>query len=213
MILGIFALVLAVTVHEFCHAVTAVFLGDPTPRIHGRVSLNPMRHLDPLGSIVVPLVLYISHAPVFGWAKPVLFNPNNLRKPTRDSALIGLAGPASNLLMAIVTAIPLKYLAATAFANTVFFEFIGVFFIVNISLFSLNILPFPPFDGSKIIGLFIPYRFRRQYDVFLEKGVLWVLVFIAFDQMILSWLIGFSIINYVLNQIGTFLLLLVGLGT
>ncbi len=206
LILGIFALLMSVTIHEFCHAVTAVFLGDPTPRIHGRVSLNPMRHIDPLGTLA--LIFF-----KFGWGKPVVFNPNNLKKPTRDSALIGLAGPASNLLMAIVAAIPLKYLATTAFSQTIFFEFIGVFFVVNILLFSLNILPFPPFDGSKIIGVFVPFRFRRAYDAYLESGVVWVLIFIAFDQMILRWITGFSVLNYLIGTISTLVLSLVGLGS
>lgn len=206
MLLYIIALVVAVTIHEFSHAWVATRLGDPTPHIHGRVTLNPLKHLDPLGT----LALIFFH---FGWGKPVPFNPHNLRKPTRDSALIACAGPASNILTAILCAIPLKYLAATAFASTIFYSFIGSLFAVSIVLFSLNILPLPPFDGSKVIGIFIPRKWKYEYDQFLENGVTWVLIFIVFDQMIVKHLLGESILGYVVGAITNAIFALVGLGS
>ncbi len=205
-IFNIIALVIAVTIHEFSHAWTATRLGDPTAHVHGRVTLNPLKHLDLLGT----LALIFFH---FGWGKPVPFNPHNLRKPTRDSALIACAGPASNIITAILCAIPLKYLAMTTFAATLPYAFIGHLFGVSIFIFALNVLPFPPFDGSKIIGIFIPHRYKYQYDRFLENGVTWVLIFIAFDQMIIKYLTGESVLGTIIGGMASWIFALVGLGS
>lgn len=206
MIFNILALIVAVTIHEFSHAFAATRLGDPTARVLGRLSLNPLRHMDPLGTLA--LIFF-----GFGWGKPVPFNPQNLRKPTRDGALIAFAGPISNILTAILCAVPLKYLQGTAFAETPFYVFLWHLLYVSILLFALNVLPFPPFDGSKIVGIFVPYHLRGRYEHFLESGVMWVLIFIAFDQMILKSIADFTILGTIISTITTWILTLVGLGS
>lgn len=205
-LITIIALLAAVTIHEFAHAFVATRLGDPTPQIQGRVSLNPLRHIDPLGTFA----LIFFH---FGWGKPVQFNPHNLRRPTRDSALIALAGPAVNILTAILCAIPLKYLSGSQFGGVFVRDFIQALFEISIYLFALNILPFPPFDGSKIVGLLVPFHQRHRYERFLEDGVTWVLIFILFDQIVVRNIFGVTILGYIVGTVASAIFALVGLGS
>jgi len=200
----------AVTVHEFCHAWVADRLGDPTPRMQGRISLNPIRHFDLFGTI--SLILF-----KFGWGKPVQFNPHNLKYPKRDSALIALAGPMANLITALALATPLRLLdqqMTLESSGTVVFLFIILKGISDISviLFSLNMLPFPPLDGSKIVGLLVPKRFERHYAEYLFKAPQYGILFILFDVFFIRNVFGFSVLGTIVGAIAQWVFALVSLG-
>lgn len=177
------ALVLSITVHEACHAAMANFLGDPTAKNEGRLSLNPARHLDLLGT----LMLFVAH---FGWGKPVPYNENNLRNPRLDSALIAAAGPLSNLLTALILALVLKYVTLFSGAAT----FFHTWFAISLVLFIFNLIPIAPLDGSKFLRLFIPRRFMHAYNDYLERGPVLLVVLIVGD-LFLKEVSGFSILG------------------
>lgn len=208
LISAIVALIFAVTVHEYAHAWTADRLGDPTPRVFGRLTLNPLRHFDILG-----VLTFILSGFRFGWGKPVPFNAENLRSPRRDAALIACAGPLANLFTAFITAIPLKYLKGTAFSGLPFYNLIDALFFSSIWLLSLNILPFPPLDGSKIIGIFVPRRFHRAYDQYLKEGVKYFVIFILFDVFVLDQALHFSLLGRAIGEISQWIIAIIHLGT
>ncbi len=175
------ALAVCITVHEAAHAWAAYKLGDPTAKMAGRVSLNPMRHLDLLGTIMI----FIAH---FGWGKPVPFNYYNLKHPRRDAALISIAGPLSNLLTAFVIAILFKYIPNMPIVLMNIFRTI---FSLSIVLFLFNLLPIAPLDGSKLIGLIIPHSKEAWYQRFLSQGPFYLILLIVFDRL-LAAVTGFS---------------------
>ncbi len=180
------SIIIALTIHEAAHAVTAMWLGDQTAKREGRVSLNPLRHLDLLGSLLF-LIAGI------GWGKPVPVNPHNFINPKRDQALVALAGPMSNLLMAGLASIPLKFAGGSLseFGMT----FIFVFLNINITLCALNLLPIPPLDGSKILSLFLPHRLYLKYEDYIHANVSYVLILFFADIYLLKGFLGFSIIQ------------------
>ena len=162
----ILPVIFAITVHEAAHAWAADKLGDGTARELGRLSLNPIRHIDPIGTIVVPAVLFMTSGMLFGWAKPVPVNWGRLRNPKRDSALVAAAGPLSNLLMAIIWA--LLILLATKMTDNAwiavplaYMGYSGV--MINSILMVLNLLPIPPLDGSRVVASFLPNRLLLPY--------------------------------------------------
>lgn len=168
-------------------------LGDPTARVFGRLSLNPLRHFDIVGTL--SLIFF-----GIGWGKPVPYNTENLRSPKRDAALIALAGPISNLITALIFAIPLKYLSDTGFRAFPLYNLMYFLFHFSVVLFALNVLPFPPFDGSKIIGLLVPRRFHSIYETYLQEGVKYVIIFILFDVFVLERSFNFSVLGLVLGK-------------
>lgn len=177
----VIALAVCISVHEAAHAWTANKLGDPTAKIAGRVSLNPLRHLDPLGT----LMIFIAH---FGWGKPVPFNYYNLKHPRRDAALISMAGPFSNLLTAFIIAIAFKYIGVMpAFLTGI----LRSIFSLSIILFLFNLLPIAPLDGSKLIGLIVPHSKEDWYQRFLMQGPFYLILLVVFDRL-LAGVIGFS---------------------
>ncbi len=180
----VIALAICVSVHEASHAWVAYKLGDPTAKNAGRVTLNPLKHLDPLGTIMI----FIAH---FGWGKPVPFNYYNLKHPRRDAALIAIAGPISNLFTAFLIAIILKYLQ-----NLPLFVLgmLQTTFSLSIVLFLFNLLPIAPLDGSKLIGLVVPRSQERWYQEFLSKGPFFLIILIVIDRLITS-VSGFSILG------------------
>lgn len=145
------ALLIALTFHELCHGVVAAVLGDNTPRLQGRLSLNPLRHLDPVGT----LMLFFFK---FGWARPVQVNPNNFRVNSRlGMALVAVAGPLSNILLAIVSAFCMKLIAGgTIPSNPYFYTFFYMLLMYNLCFAAFNILPIPPLDGSKLVAAIVP---------------------------------------------------------
>lgn len=165
-ILFVPALLIALTIHEFAHAWMADRLGDPTAALQGRLSLNPLRHLDPIGT----LMLLVFH---FGWGKPVQFDPFNLRHPKRDAALISLAGPASNLILATILSLIMKLTNIPLL--TLFF--IPVI-IININLAIFNLLPVPPLDGAKILYGILPRDWADEYNDFMHSFGTILLIFL-----------------------------------
>jgi Zn-dependent protease len=171
---------LSLTVHEWAHAWTALRLGDDTAKMQGRVSLNPIDHIDPIGTLLLPLL-----GIPFGWAKPVPVNPVRFRSNvsmTWGMALTAAAGPISNLLLAVVCGGLLAGLSASrAFLETrgvddqvyaAFFSILSVMVIVNVLLACFNLLPIPPLDGSRIVDAVMPYRFRSAWSQFTALGPL-----------------------------------------
>jgi Zn-dependent protease len=148
-------------IHEVMHGVAADKLGDPTARYAGRLTLNPISHLDPFGSVLLPVLLALSQSPfLFGWAKPVPYNPYNLRKAPRwGEAIVAFAGPASNFAIALTFSLIMR-LGVLATLNDIFF----VIVVVNVMLGIFNLIPIPPLDGSKILPMFLPGNLKRWYE-------------------------------------------------
>lgn len=175
------ALAVAITIHEFAHAYWADRLGDPTPRLQGRLTLNPLAHLDPIGT----LMLLVAR---FGWGKPVVFDPFNLRNPRRDAAIISLAGPLSNIILASLCAILLQILLGfrLAFMSNVLgisvYVLMGLLrpiIILNVILAVFNLVPIHPLDGFKIVGGILPKEYARQWYELEPYGMIF-LIFLIF---------------------------------
>lgn len=166
------ALVPSVILHEVSHGLVADLCGDPTAREAGRLTLNPLKHVDPFGSVVLPAILLFMGLPMFGYAKPVPYNPNRLRHPRNQSLLVGLVGPFTNFLLvavAIVVSHAANYHAVevggSVYLNTSswFAQYLVYFGTINLVLGIFNLLPIPPLDGSSIIARFVPARRLRRY--------------------------------------------------
>lgn len=172
------ALVIAITVHEFAHAFAAEHLGDPTPRLLGRLTLNPLAHLDPVGTIA----LLIAH---FGWGKPVPFDPFNLRHPRRDSGIISIAGPISNMLTAILAALLVRVLLwvpTVAHIPAIWVLYVILFLrtvsLLNVVLAIFNLVPIHPLDGFKIVGALLPEEQAHSWYQLQPYGFLFLLAII-----------------------------------
>jgi len=178
LLIWVIPVLFAITVHETAHGWVASKLGDHTARMMGRLTLNPIKHIDPVGTILVPALLYLSSAGfLFGWAKPVPINFSALRSPKKDMLWVALAGPGVNLLMAI------GWLIIIAIANTLNIPFLvlmgGAGIFVNLLLAIFNLLPIPPLDGGRVISSLLPGRLSYQYDQ-LEPYGLFILVGLLF---------------------------------
>jgi Zn-dependent protease len=205
-IFWLLAFATAISIHEAAHAWMADRLGDPTPRIDGRLSLNPLVHFDPIGTTLL-LVLVILRAlglPVipFGWAKPVVFDPYNLDNPRRDTALISLAGPSANLLLALIlsllTRISLLPFSPFSSLSNIFFPFI----VLNVILAIFNLIPIHPLDGGKILVGILPPKEAREIDSFLNHYGLIMLLFLIFPVFggtSAVSLIIFPVLNFILG--------------
>jgi Zn-dependent protease len=166
-IASIIILVVSVVIHEMAHAYAANYLGDPTARLQGRLSPNPLVHLDPLMSIILPGLLVLSGSPIlFGAAKPVPYNPYNFTNQKWGEALVAAAGPASNIALAIIFAVLIRLNEQLHLMSETFVFLAGTAIVINIFLALLNLLPIPPLDGSKIFPRFLPFPLRMQYERF-----------------------------------------------
>lgn len=188
------ALVIAITVHEFAHAYAADQLGDPTPRLQGRLTLNPLAHLDPLGTLMLFLVR-------FGWGKPVQFDPYNLRQPQRDAAIISIAGPIANMIIAIIAAVGLRIITTFLISSYAMVGIVGsllqTIILLNVVLAVFNLVPIHPLDGFKIVGGLLPkekaaewYSLERYGYIFLFLLLFPILTPTAPIQMIISPIIN-----------------------
>ena len=185
-ILGYFVLLFSLVFHEFGHAWTALRCGDPTAKYLGRVTMNPMAHADLFGTVIFPLIQIFTGVPLIGWAKPVPFNPANLRHPRRDDILISGAGPAFNLILAMCAALAWRVGSAALGNQTEGFGHTTWAFLqlvlsrlmtINVMLAFFNLIPFPPLDGSWIAYHLLPRPFAERYRAFgAQFGVMAVLV-------------------------------------
>lgn len=182
----------SITVHEFAHAFSAKKFGDTTAEQQGRYSLNPVKHIDPIGSLLLPFLSFFSGSFLIGWAKPVPVNPNNFRNPLKDNAIVSFAGPLSNFLLAIILFIVFVILQKSDYgaANTFYY---GAAF--NIFLFCFNLLPIPPLDGSHILYSLFPNRITAQWMNIGFIGT-FVLLFFIFSPL---WKYFIMLINSILN--------------
>lgn len=201
-VISLFVLLFAITVHEAAHAWAARRMGDSTAADLGRVSLNPIAHLDPVGSIILPIMLVLIKAPVFGWAKPVPVNPYNLRRPRRDNMLISAAGPLSNILVgssALILLVILKFVSPSVrlFLNSPslyrallpkgFYPLEGLALIlyfavlINLYLAVFNLIPVPPLDGSGIVAGVLSERGAARYEMLRPYGFFIVLALLYLD--------------------------------
>ncbi len=193
-------LLISLTIHEFSHGLVAWLCGDPTPKYAGRLSLNPLRHLDLLGT----LTLFLTQA--IGWAKPVPVNPNYFRNPWRDMALVAVAGPLSNLILALLFAFSFQALEAFSSSHSVnlFQKMLYLGARVNLSLAIFNLLPIPPLDGSKVIVKFLPREYRYNY-IKLEMIGFLIILFLALTGIL------YLIINPILSLLMNFILYITSL--
>lgn len=173
----------AITLHEVAHGWVARYRGDPTASILGRLSLNPLKHVDMWGTVIIPILLYLAGGFIFGWAKPVPVDWRNLKNPRWDMALVALAGPLSNLLMAIIWA-SLAYLGLQVQHSLAWFGLIlfymGLIGIkMNLMFLVLNLIPIPPLDGSRVVTSLLPARAALHYNALERYGFLILLVLLA----------------------------------
>lgn len=172
----------AITIHEVAHGWVARYFGDDTAARLGRLSLNPLKHVDPIGTVLVPAVMWLFSGFLFGWAKPVPVNASNLRNPRQHMAIVAAAGPTVNLLMAFFWAAVFK-LALLIGESGVQTEFITIMAIggiaINLILMVLNLLPIPPLDGSRVLNGFLPERYARQVDRLERYGLIIVIALLV----------------------------------
>jgi Zn-dependent protease len=182
----IIGIIVALTVHEYSHAWAAVKAGDMTPKLAGRLTLNPLAHLDPLGTVFLLLV-------GFGWGKPVPINPLNFKNPQRSQALISLAGPISNFILAIFFGTILRFLTIYNFTNIYLITILFYIIWINIILGTFNLIPIPPLDGSKVLFAFT----SQETAVAIESIGPWIL----FGLLFLAFFTSFNIFSSVISPI------------
>lgn len=171
----------AITVHEVAHGWVARYFGDRTAEMMGRLTLNPVKHIDPVGTIIVPLALLALGGFIFGWAKPVPVAQQNLRNPRRDMAIVAAAGPLSNLLQAIIWALiaKLAIVANLAYVSEPLAYMGAAGVLINIVLAVLNLVPIPPLDGGRVVGNLLPPRLSDKFDRLEPYGLLILVALLA----------------------------------
>ena len=205
MILSIIAFVPAIVLHEMGHAFAAFKLGDPTASNAGRLSFNPLRHIDPFGTVLLPILLAIANMPVFGYAKPVPYNPRYFEDPRKGDLIVGLAGPAANLAQALLGAliafamwnlVPIEAFMTRGIAYYVF-VFLELFVQINLFLMFFNLIPIPPLDGSSIFAFLLPAKYLPQYYRIQQFAFpVFMLIVIVLPQFLpidpFSWYLGIT---------------------
>lgn len=188
-------LIFSIVIHEVAHGYAASYLGDQTAKYQGRLTLNPLKHLDPFGSLLVPLLSYQLGGFIIGWAKPVPYNPHNLRPGRWSEAIVAGAGPLSNLSIALIFGLMLRF--AQDAGNQAFLEITTLVVFINIVLAVFNMIPVPPLDGSKILFALFPASFAGLRAFFERYGlILLVLVILFVWKLILPLVLAiFSLIT------------------
>ena len=176
LVFNLAVLIVSVVAHEVSHGLAANKLGDPTARDLGRLSFNPLKHLDFTGSFLVPLISYFAGGFIFGWAKPVPYNPYNLKNQKWGPAAVAAAGPISNFIIALIFGLALRLASLPAAAGLG----LSLIIYINILLGVFNLVPIPPLDGSKILAAVLPYRYERQLVALERWGMFLVIIFIFF---------------------------------
>lgn len=183
-------LIMSVVIHEVAHGVAARYYGDRTAEYEGRLTLNPAKHLDPIGSILVPLILFFTNAGVvFGWAKPVPYNPYNLKPGRWSEAAVAAAGPASNLVLATIFAICFR-LGLSGGLSPAYLHITALIVSINLLLMIFNLMPIPPLDGSKLLFALFPENIYRLRNFFERYGLILVLAFIFLAWQFISPIVG-----------------------
>jgi Zn-dependent protease len=191
-IFSIAVLIMSVVVHEVSHGYAASFLGDQTARLSGRLTLNPLKHLDPIGSVIFPLISYLIGGFIFGWAKPVLYNPYNLRNQRWGELIVSIAGPISNLILALIFGSMLRFAGTEGLLSPDLTTILAVIVQINIVLAVFNLVPIPPLDGSKVLLSLLPFHSSQKVRNFMETyGMILVIFFILFIWRFLSPVISF----------------------
>jgi len=195
-VLSFLVVIVSLTFHELAHAASANALGDPTAKNMGRMSANPLVHIDPVGTVLFPILLAALGLGVFGWAKPVPVNPSNLRHPRRDDAIVSAAGPAANLLLACVCAVAARIIVSFHVNNTatVFLLYTMILMIrINIFLMLFNLLPIAPLDGSGVLqGFLSPRSYMKYMEVSRRLVVFFLIILLATDWFYQFYLLPFS---------------------
>ena len=208
-------LVIAIVFHEVAHGLVAKRLGDPTAEQRGRLTLNPIKHIDPFGTVILPLALAITHAPVFGWAKPVPVDYRRLKNPRRDMVLVALAGPGMNLLLAVIgAAILAATLSLSGGADDGAARFVadmaGVFILTNIFLGVFNLLPVPPFDGGHVVEGLLPPSLAKAFASIGRFSLLVLMVLLLLLPMLGINVVG-KLVWPIVNQLANLILGIFGL--
>jgi Zn-dependent protease len=195
-IFSLIILLFSVVIHEVSHGYAALYLGDKTAEYEGRLTLNPLKHIDMMGTIILPVIsLMLPGSFLFGWAKPVPFNPYNLRNRRWGEAIVAGAGPLSNIVIALVFGLFIRFfIIPQGFVQSPMGELCYIIVLVNITLAVFNLVPMPPLDGSKIISAILPLGFmkvREKIESFGFVGVIIFLLFIwQFFAPLIPWLFG-----------------------
>ncbi|MEK9171685.1 MAG: site-2 protease family protein [Patescibacteria group bacterium] len=170
-------LIMSVVIHEVSHGYAASYLGDQTAKYQGRLTLNPLKHLDFMGSFLVPSLAYFLGGFIFGWAKPVPYNPYNLKPGRWSEAAVAVAGPASNIALALIFGLLLRVGISN---NPAFIQITSVIVFINILLAIFNLMPIPPLDGSKLLFAIFPDKLFQIRGFFERYGLILVLFFVFF---------------------------------
>lgn len=202
----------AITLHEAAHAYAAKYFGDATAYMMGRMSLNPIKHIDPLGTIAVPILLYLATngAFVFGYAKPVPVHFGNLRHPKRDMAWVALAGPAANLLMAIMWLIMLYLLTWMQVTEPFFNAMANAGYLINLVMFAFNLFPVPPLDGGRIAVSLLPDRLAYRYSQLEPYGFFIVMALVLLKVIYVWWMlpvmgVANDVLQFIVSPLGILL--------
>lgn len=200
--ISLIVLILSIIAHEVAHGYAANSLGDPTARLSGRLTLNPLAHIDPVGSILIPALLIVSGSPIlFGWAKPVPYNPYNLKNQRWGEAFVAVAGSATNLFLALVFGFVVRYGALLGLSSPAI-ALAGIISLVNLFLGLFNLIPFPPLDGFTVLRSILPWHFSSGFSRFELRlrslGTLSLIVFLIVFSYIFAgpfytfvlWLFG-----------------------
>ena len=182
----IIIVIFSIILHEVSHGYMADFLGDPTPRLQGRLTLNPLKHLEMFGSIVVPIVSYMLFHTMFGWAKPVVYNPYNIKNKRQGEFLIALAGPATNIALALIFGTIIRFVYAQTLVSSPFIEICSYVVVINIVLALFNLIPVPPLDGSKILFSILSPKYNKTRFMFEAYAPVFVLIAVFFLWNIIS---------------------------
>jgi len=199
-------LLFSIMVHEISHGAMALYLGDDTAKRLGRLTLNPAKHIDPFGSIILPLILAIPllfglPSVVIGWAKPVPYNPYNLKNPKKGAALIGAAGPISNIILAVIFAFALYLPLNFGIGGQTLVVAFSLIVLLNLLLAIFNLIPIPPLDGSKLLFALMPRSWAGIERALQINGFLLLILFIIFGLPILRFVV-FAVFGVVLWLVG-----------